>query len=279
MDRTGHEKKNRLLEIQALSVSFRQYTHGLTQQEMTAIASLDLTVHAGEIVAVAGASGAGKSLLADAVLGLLPDNACVGGRMYYKGEPLIPERQAALRGKELALVPQSVTCLDPRMRVGAQVDGGQGARAAKKSREKRREVFARLSLPEQTARLYPFQLSGGMARRVLVAAALMTDAELLIADEPTNGIGLPQASETLRMLREQADRGKGVILITHDLESAVSVADRIAVFFDGKTVETAPAAAFSGNGEALRHPYTRALWNALPQNGFVLPEKLTFEEE
>ena len=127
----------------------------------------------------------------------------------------------------------------------------------------------RLGLPEGTEKLYPFQLSGGMARRVLVATALLADAQLLIADEPTPGMSLDQALEALRLFRAMADEGRAVVLITHDVDLAVAFADRVAVFYAGTTVEIAPAADFRAGAEALRHPYSQALWRALPQNGFV----------
>lgn len=258
-------KEESLLEIHDLSVSFRMYDHALEQRELQVISDLNLKVRPGEIVAVAGSSGSGKSLLASAILGILPANATVHGHLHYKQAQLTPETQARLRGTEIALVPQSVAYLDPLMKVGPQTDGHQKPRPT----EKRRGLFRRFGLPEQTEKLYPFQLSGGMARRVLVSTALLTGAELIIADEPTPGMSLEQAMEALKMFRELADEGKGVILITHDIDLAVEFADRVAVFYAGTTVETAPAADFKAGPEALRHPYTRALWQALPQNGFT----------
>ncbi len=253
-----------LLEIRNLSVSFHRYGNGFAQEELKAISDLSLTVRRGEVVAVAGASGSGKSVLASAVLGILPGNAAVEGQLLYRGEALTPGRQRALRGREIALVPQSVSFLDPLMRVGVQADGSRRPRQT----ERRRQIFRRLGLPEETEKLYPFQLSGGMARRVLVSTALLADAQLIIADEPTPGMGLGQALEALRMFREMADEGRGVVLITHDIDLAVEFADRVAVFYAGTTVETAPAADFQRGEDALRHPYSKALWRALPQNGF-----------
>jgi len=238
------------------------YDGSLEQRQLQVISSLSLTVYPGEILAVAGSSGSGKSLLAAAILGILPANAAVGGAMRYGGQPLTPERQRSLRGGGIALVPQSVAYLDPLMKVGRQADGHQKPRPT----AKRRELFRRFGLPEKTERLYPFQLSGGMARRVLVSTALLADAQLVIADEPTPGMGLEQAKEALSMFREMADEGRGVVLITHDIDLAVDFADRIAVFYAGTTVETAPAEDFRQG--ALRHPYSQALWRALPQNGF-----------
>ena len=253
-----------LLEVSDLSVSFRMYDSGLEQKQLPVISSLSLKVLPGEILAVAGSSGSGKSLLASAILGILPGNATVSGSLRFDGEPLTPERQAKLRGTEIALVPQSVAFLDPLMKVGAQVDGHRKPRPT----ERRRKLFRRFGLPEQTERLYPFQLSGGMARRVLVSTALLTSARLIIADEPTPGMSLEQAEEALAMFRAMADEGKGVVLITHDIDLAFHIADRIAVFYAGTTVEAAPAADFRQGPEALRHPYSKALWRALPQHEF-----------
>ena len=258
------QKKETLLEIHDLSVSFRMYDSALEQRQLQVISDLHLTVRPGEIVAVAGSSGSGKSLLASAILGILPGNATVRGHLHYKGQELTPQMQAKLRGTEIALVPQSVAFLDPLMKVGRQVDGHRKPYPV----EKRRELFRRFGLPEKTEKLYPFQLSGGMARRVLVSTALIADAQLIIADEPTPGMSLEQALEALQMFRELAREGKAVILITHDIDLAFQFADRVAVFYAGTTVETAPVADFLAGPEALRHPYSQALWRALPQNGF-----------
>lgn len=258
------QKEETLLEIHDLSVSFRMYDHGLEQTDLQVISDLHLTVYPGEIIAVAGSSGSGKSLLASAILGILPGNAAVCGHLHYKGLELTPERQERLRGTEIALVPQSVAFLDPLMKVGAQADGHRNP----KPTDMRRRLFERFGLPDKTEQLYPFQLSGGMARRVLVSTALITDAELVIADEPTPGMSLEQALEALRMFREMADEGRAVILITHDIDLAFEFADRVAVFYAGTAVETAPASDFKVGPDALRHPYSKALWKALPQNGF-----------
>ena len=258
------QKKEPLLEIHDLSVSFRMYDHGLEQTDLKVISDLHLTVYPGEIVAIAGSSGSGKSLLASAILGILPGNATVHGHISYKGQQLSAERQRQLRGTKIALVPQSVAYLDPLLKVGQQADGHKKPYPT----EKRRSLFKRFGLPDKTEQLYPYQLSGGMARRVLVSTALITDSELIIADEPTPGMSLNQALEALKMFREMANEGKAVILITHDIDLAFEFADRIAVFYAGTTVETALASDFKKGSDVLRHPYSKALWRALPQNGF-----------
>lgn len=274
-----HGHGHHLLTVEDLSVSFLMYDEeaaatraqgdsradrgrlgrylDVPQREVEVIRSLSLSVHEGEIVAVVGASGSGKTLLADAVLGLFESNALV-------------------RGRGIALVPQSVASLDPLMRVGRQVEGmprGRGAarRAdAARRRARRAELFARYGLAEEVARLYPHELSGGMARRVLLCCALMDAPKLIIADEPTPGLDLSLAQAALADFRAFADAGGGVMLITHDIELALTVADRVAVFRDGTVVEETSVAAFA-SPDTLGHPFTRQLWHALPEHGFVVP--------
>lgn len=258
-------KKEPILSVKDLSVSFQMYDHGLEKYDLKVISNLTLDVRPGEIVAIAGSSGSGKSLLAHAVMGLLPENASISGEISYKGKVLSQKDKETLRGKEMALVPQSVSYLDPLMKVGTQV---RGTKANKEIIKAQREIFRRFHLDEKTEQLYPFQLSGGMARRVLVSTAVLSGADVIIADEPTPGLDLEMALEALKIFRELADEGKAVILITHDIDLAFHIADRIAVFYAGTTVEMADAKDFVEGVDALRHPYSKALWKALPQNGF-----------
>lgn len=255
-----------LLEVRDLSISFRMYNKKLEQQDMQVITQLSIDVRPGEIVAIAGSSGSGKSLLAHGVMGLLPQNATMSGEILYKGKAISQRDKEALRGREIALVPQSVTYLDPSMPVGAQVAGGN---KSGEDKEKQRSILSRLRLEESVERLYPFQLSGGMVRRILVSTALLSGAELIIADEPTPGMDAELAADALQCFRQLADEGKGVLLITHEIDLAFKVADRVAVFYAGSTLEIANSEDFIKGPEALRHPYSRALWNALPENGFT----------
>lgn len=255
-------KRKTMLEVCNLSVSFRIYEKGLEQKNLEVIRNLNVSVKEGEILAIAGSSGSGKSLLAHAVLGILPNNARTAGEILYYGEPLTFELQQKLCGKELALVPQSVEYLDPLMRVGKQAIGVNG------SQDKQRSVFKKYGLASAVEGLFPFQLSGGMARRVLVSTAVIGDAKLIIADEPTPGLSKQMAQTAMSHFRALADEGRGVMLITHDIDLALAYADKIAVFYAGTTVEIAPVRDFAEGPDALRHPYTKALWQAIPQNGF-----------
>lgn len=259
------EERKTVLSVEHLSVKFTQYERGFRQIELPAIRDLSLTVKEGEMVAVVGSSGSGKSLLAHAVLGILPYNAVTGGRIDYDGMELTGKRIRALRGREIVLVPQSVSYLDPLMKAGASVRKGK---KDSETRRKCREVLARYGLGKETEELYPFELSGGMTRRVLISTAVMEKPRLVIADEPTPGLHMEAAKRVLSHFREIADEGAGVLLITHDLELALEAADRIVVFYAGTNVEEAPVSDFEEE-EKLRHPYTKALFRAMPQHGFV----------
>jgi peptide/nickel transport system ATP-binding protein len=259
-----------MLRVENLCLSFLRYEGLVRRSQLPCLTGLSLDVQAGEVVAVVGASGAGKSLLAHAVVGILPAHARLGGRILYKDEPLDAARQERLRGREIALVPQSVAYLDPLARVGRQVvwAAQRAGMDASGAREAARRSLAAYDLDETVLERFPHELSGGMARRVLLAIATIADAHLIIADEPTSGLDEKNVRNAMAHLRALADRGKGVMVITHDIPAALAVADRVAVIRNGRTHEIAAAAAFDGQGGALTTKYARRLWNALPGNDF-----------
>lgn len=241
------------------SDSLKKY-FSVEQYTSQVIDNLSLSVHTGEILAVVGASGSGKTLLADVILGLYTTNARVEGTIYYDGVLQDAKSLAQLRGREIAFVPQSVKSLDPLMKVGKQIGS---------SAQRRADLFERYGLSRDVEDLYPFELSGGMARRVLLCTALMTDPRLIIADEPTPGLDLELAVKAMEDFREFANEGKGVLLITHDIELALRVADRVAVFKDGTVVEETAVANFA-SPDLLQHPFSKALWHALPEHDFIV---------
>lgn len=264
------KKRESLLSVRSLSVSFQMYIKGVRHKESPVIRNLSIDVAPGEIVAVAGASGSGKSVLAHSILGLLPENARTQGDIVYDGTLLCQKEKERLRGNEIVLIPQSVNYLDPLMKVADQIlmpRKGDGGRACR--REQAGQLIARYGLEKKVLDYYPFQLSGGMARRVLVSAAASCGARLVIADEPTPGMDEAAIAETVRLFRGLAKKGCGVMLITHDIEMALQAADRVAVFLEGTVVETAHITAFDGNGEQLKHPFSKALAQARPANGFT----------
>ena len=273
---SAHPGHHHLLTVEHLSVSFSMYDSQepffkAAKRDIRVIDDLSVSVHAGEVVAVVGASGSGKTLLADAVMGLFEPNVTVRGTIWFDGKQQDAQSLAALRGHGISYVPQSAGCLDPMMRVVDQVAGfgpGAGKRSVRKARA--RELLQRYGLNADAARMYPHQLSGGMARRVLLCCALMDNPKLIVADEPTPGLDDRLAQQVMDDLRAFANDGGGVLLITHDIELALSCADRIAVFKDATVVEETSVESFA-SPDTLRHPFSRALWHALPQHDFAAP--------
>lgn len=268
-----HVGSHHLLTVEHLTVAYRMYDPRARfwrprRAYHDVLRDLTLSVHEGEILALVGASGSGKSVLADALMGLFDANAVASGEMWFDGSLVAPGDLGNLRGHGISLVPQGVSSLDPLMRVGEQVRGearGADRRARREDARRRmvrqRELFEAYGLASEVERMYPHELSGGMARRVLLMCALMEEPRLLIADEPTPGMDDESAAVAAHDLRAFAQDGGGVLLITHDLDFALSVADRLAVFREGTVVEETSVAAFR-RAEALRDPYARELSRA-----------------
>ncbi|WP_159548009.1 ABC transporter ATP-binding protein [Streptococcus halichoeri] len=254
-----------VLSIKDLSITFTQYGRLLTPFRSTPIEALDLDIKKGELLAIIGASGSGKSLLAHAIMGILPRNAEVSGQMIYRGQALTPQRMKQIRGKEITLIPQSVNYLDPSMKVKHQVRLG----ISKNAQQVQEELFDQFGLTKADGELYPFQLSGGMLRRVLFTTCLGEQVSLIIADEPTPGLHPDALQMVLKQLRAFVDQGISVMFITHDIIAASQIADRITVFKDGRAIETAPAHYFSGDGDNLQTAFARKLWRSLPQHAFL----------
>lgn len=261
-------KREPILKIENLELSFSQYIQGLKKRELTVITNLDLELAEGEILAVVGSSGSGKSLLAHAILGILPYNARTRGKILYKGKVLSQREKERLRGREIVLVPQSVNYLDPLLQVEQQI----GISLQNKTKEHKEkvinEILHRYGLDLAVKQYYPFQLSGGMARKVLLATALTSSAKVIIADEPTPGLDDESLGEVLKDFRNLSDSGKAILMITHDIQAALKIADKIAIFYAGATLELAAGIDFAHGGQGLRHPYTKALCRALPGEDF-----------
>jgi len=266
-----------LLEVENLSVSFTQYASGSERRNIEVIHDISLSVKSGEILAVIGASGSGKSLLAHAIMGILPVNAKTGGRIKYKGQLLDEKLKEELRGKEMALIPQSVSYLDPLISVKNQI-----ASPLKKSDKKEKKAFIskllnKFQLDNKVSEQYPFELSGGMARRVLISTAITSGANLIIADEPTPGMHESVVEETLKSFKSMAEKGAGILMITHDIDLAFTIADRVAVFCNGRVVSIEDTENFVSHPDRLKSAYSRALWHALPQNGFYVEKGKSYD--
>ena len=251
-----------ILEVKNLNIGFNMYDKLLNQKLHQMVFDLNVTIKKGEILAIAGSSGSGKSLMAHAILGILPKNTVVSAEIKFKNEVVDENRLSQLRGKEITFVPQSIAYLDPLMTIEDQL--------MRKDINKQDffKVMDTLGFTKADLGKYPFQLSGGMARRVLIANTILSKADLIIADEPTPGLSLDLAIEVLNHFRNMANDGKGILLISHDIDLVCNIADRMSIFYGGHILETLNTKDFLKGEKYIRHPLTKAFWKALPQNDF-----------
>ncbi|MGW8767281.1 ABC transporter ATP-binding protein [Streptomyces sp. NPDC055815] len=271
-----------VLSVRGLTVRFR-LRGGRT---VDAVSDADFDLAAGECLALVGESGCGKSVLASALLGLLPGNAETSGTALLDGTDLLAADEKTLartvRGRRVGLVPQSPAAhLTPVRTVRSHLEETvraltpTGRRGRRKAAE---DAADRAAFPAGHLDRYPHELSGGLAQRAATALALIGDARLLLADEPTTGLDRDLVDRTVDELRRHADEGRALLLITHDLAAAARIADRVAVMYAGRIVETAPAHRFFGP-TGPRHPYAHGLLDALPDRAFTpipgLPPELS----
>ena len=253
-----------LLDIRGLRVDFPDI------EGAPAIDGMDLTVGRGEIVALVGESGSGKSLTALTVMGLLPPGAeVVGGDVVLEDEDLLsvsPKRRNEIRGNKVAMLfQQPKVMLDPTARVGGQVTESLRRHrkvSRREAKDRAVELLRDVGIPEPKRRAasFAYQLSGGMAQRVMIAAALSADPELVIADEPTTALDVTVQAQILQLLKQKRDDlGLSILLITHDLGIVSTMADRVAVMYAGRIVEDGATRDIFDDPQ---HPYTQALLRA-----------------
>ena len=255
-----------LLSVDGLAVEFE--TRSGT---VKALDDISFTVDKGEILGIVGESGSGKSVLSFAIMGL-NDHAARAprGQIRFEGQELgrAGREVAKLRGRELSMIFQSPrTALNPIRKVGQQIEDVLRRHGPTPRANARRAAISalgrvRIPDPERRYEAYPFELSGGMCQRVMIAMALACDPALLIADEPTTGLDVTTQAVVMDLIREIArERRMATILITHDLALAGEYCDRILVMHAGHIVEAAPAEAFPSG---LKHPYARRLFASTP---------------
>jgi oligopeptide/dipeptide ABC transporter ATP-binding protein len=262
-----------LLSVENLHVHFVSRGFDNNVRTARALNGVSFKVDQGEILGLIGETGAGKSLTALALLGLLrPPAQVVEGRILFEGKELAALDRGAtdhIRGKRLTLIPQSPkTSLDPLSRIGKQLVRMQrehGETSKARALERARTMLGQVRIPDPERRLmaWPHELSGGMAQRMLIAAALINEPRLVIADEPTTGLDLTVQAEVLDTLRRLVHaNGMSAILITHDLGIVAHYCDRIAVMFAGFIIEEGPVREVYRDH---RHPYTAALIASTPK--------------
>ncbi|GAA0681613.1 ABC transporter ATP-binding protein [Kitasatospora atroaurantiaca] len=258
-----------LLDVRDLHVEFRT-RDGVAK----AVNGVDYSVRAGETLAVLGESGSGKSVTAQAIMGILdsPPGHITGGEVMFKGRDLLKlgtEERRKIRGSQMAMIFQdALSSLNPVHTVGAQLGEmyrvHQGV-SRKEAKAKAIELMDRVRIPAAAQRVgdYPHQFSGGMRQRIMIAMALALEPDLIIADEPTTALDVTVQAQVMDLLAElQAEYHMGLILITHDLGVVADVADKIAVMYAGRIVETAPVHELYARPA---HPYTRGLLDSIPR--------------
>ncbi|QNE83050.1 ATP-binding cassette domain-containing protein [Streptomyces rutgersensis] len=258
-----------LLDVRDLQVEFHT-REGVAK----AVNGVSYSVDAGETLAVLGESGSGKSVTAQAVMGILdtPPGHITGGQILFEGRDLLPlkeDRRRKVRGAEMAMIFQdALSSLNPVLTVGDQlgemftVHRGMSRKDAK---AKTVELMDRVRIPAAAERVnqYPHQFSGGMRQRIMIAMAMALEPKLIIADEPTTALDVTVQAQVMELLAElQREYNMGLILITHDLGVVADVADKIAVMYAGRIVETAPV---DDIYRAPAHPYTRGLLDSIPR--------------
>jgi oligopeptide transport system ATP-binding protein len=259
-----------LLELQGLKTYFRTRAG-----DVRAVDGVDLTVRPGETVGLVGESGSGKSVTARSIMRLLPTPPAryAGGRILFKGRDLLELSDAEmsdLRGGRISMIYQDpMTFLNPVYTAGEQVAEAIRWHQGKNKTEARAqtvELFKTVGIPNAERRFdaYPHELSGGLRQRVMIAIALSSRPELLIADEPTTALDVTIQAQILDLLRDlQAQFGMSILLITHDLGVVAEMCDSVAVMYAGRIVEQAPVETLFADPE---HPYTIGLMNAIPRS-------------
>jgi len=241
-----------------------------TPQEL-AVDAVSLTINRGEIFGIVGESGSGKSTIANAVMGLLPGSAAVSGSILLNDRELLhlsDKELHGLRGKEVSMIFQDASAsLDPTWAVGDQIAETIRAHTAitrKAARARAIELMTEVGIPDAAARYpdAPHRLSGGMRQRIVIAAALANNPQLLIADEPTTALDVTIQAQVLELIGQlRTNHGTTVLLITHDLGVVAQVCDRVGVMYGGRLLEVATATDLFAHPA---HPYTRALLAASP---------------
>ncbi len=249
----------KLLSVQDLTVRFKT-----EDGPVLAVDEASFSVQEGEVVAIVGESGCGKSVTALALTDLLPRNASVTGTILLDGEP--PTRRA--RGRDIAYIFQEpMTSLNPVLTVGHQIGEVLKRHQGRSSRARITELLELVGIPLPGRRIgeYPHQLSGGMRQRVMIAMAIACRPKLLVADEPTTALDVTVQAGILDVLRNLRDEiGMALLLITHDLGVVADIADRVVVMYAGRVIEQAEVNRLFAHPT---HPYTRGLLDAVPTPG------------
>lgn len=259
--------KEKVLEIKDLYITFNTYSG-----KVHAVRGVNFDLHKGETLAIVGESGSGKSVTNRAIMGILAKNANIeDGEVHYNNNNLInftDKEFTEIRGSEISMIFQDpMSSLDPVMKIGKQIIEAMRIKtdiSKDEAKKKAIDLMEAVGIPEPEKRYnqYPFQFSGGMRQRIVIAIALACDPDILICDEPTTALDVTIQAQILDLIKDiQKERGVSVIFITHDLGVVANIADRVAVMYAGKIVETGTVDEIFYD---CKHPYTWSLLGSMP---------------
>ncbi|WNS75722.1 ABC transporter ATP-binding protein [Bacillus sp. DTU_2020_1000418_1_SI_GHA_SEK_038] len=263
-------KTEKILEVKNLRTSF--FTD---EGEVKAVDGVDFSIEKGKTLGIVGESGSGKSITSLSILRLLkePVGKVVGGEVIFKGENLLKKskkQMMSIRGNNISMIFQEpMTSLNPTLTCGEQIAESIRIHQKLNRKDAWNKAIEMLSLvgipsPEKRAKQYPFELSGGMRQRVMIAIALACNPELLIADEPTTALDVTIQAQILELIKKlQEELGTSLMMITHDLGVVAEMCDKVAVMYCGKVVEYADVKTLFTNP---KHPYTIGLLNSVPKH-------------
>lgn len=262
-------ENNKILSIENLNVSFNTYAG-----EINAIRDVSIDLYSGEVIAIVGESGCGKSVTFQSTIQLLPQPPAVykGGKIVYNGKNLLnmsKKEMESIRGSNISMILQDpMTSLDPTMQIGNQIMEGllrHEKISKKEAYNKAVEMLDLVGIPNPSSRMkqYPHEFSGGMRQRVCIAIALVCNPKILIADEPTTALDVTIQAQILDLLKElQSKLGTSIVLITHDLGVVVEMASRVVIMYAGKVVEEG---LLNDIFYDSWHPYTWGLLKSIPK--------------
>lgn len=261
------ENREKVLQVKDLYITFNTFSG-----KVHAVRGVNFDLHKGETLAIVGESGSGKSVTNKAVMGILAKNSNIErGQILYNGKDLTKfndKEFTRIRGSEISMIFQDpMSSLDPVMKIGKQITEAmlvKGNITREEAKKKAIKLMGAVGIPNPEKRYeqYPFQFSGGMRQRIVIAIALACDPDILICDEPTTALDVTIQAQILELIKEiQKERQLSVIFITHDLGVVANMADRVAVMYAGKIVETGTVDEIFYNP---RHPYTWSLLGSMP---------------
>ncbi|TYR75968.1 ABC transporter ATP-binding protein [Rossellomorea vietnamensis] len=268
----------RLLDVKDLRVSFKTYGG-----EVKAVRGVDFHIKQGEVLAIVGESGCGKSVTAQTIMGLLPKRVSMikGGNVSFEGKEILglsKKEMQKIKGSKIGLISQDpMTSLNPTMKIGKQIAETIKKHTDLPKHKVNNRVTELLSLvgipnPEKRFSQYPHELSGGMRQRVLIAMALSCEPRLIIADEPTTALDVTIQAQILDLLKDLQQRlGTSILIITHDLGVVAEIAQRVSVMYAGVVIENGTVEEIFENP---KHPYTWGLLNSIPKYSSGEKERL-----